>query len=306
MEIRQLRHFLAVMETKSYWRAAEQCSVTPQALSKSIRRFEESLGIRLFDRDSRSVRPTLFAEKIAPYAQSIDAEARSLRRVLDELLGAGTNQLTVGAGSIAATTIVAEAILAVRRRNPKLMVTVLEGTYESLVPQLVNGKLDVVVSIMTTDKVEPLIDYWVLHVEPYVVIGRRGHPLSGRTSVPLTELNAYPWMRGADEDQGINAMRAAFEARGLTPPRTQIKTDSLSFAVSLATQSDALFLVPKEMVQRDLDSGLLTILEVDAEQWTRPTAVFFRKNSTRSPDSILFLKEIKRIVARISGENDPP
>ena len=57
VEIRQLRHFLALMETKSYWRAAEQVALTPQALSKSIRRFEESLGVRLFDRDSRSVRP---------------------------------------------------------------------------------------------------------------------------------------------------------------------------------------------------------------------------------------------------------
>ncbi len=49
-KLRQLRHFLAVMDTKSYWRTAEQCSVTPQALSKSIRRFEESLGVRLFER----------------------------------------------------------------------------------------------------------------------------------------------------------------------------------------------------------------------------------------------------------------
>jgi DNA-binding transcriptional LysR family regulator len=306
LEIRQLRHFLAVMETKSYWRAAEQCSVTPQALSKSIRRFEVSLGVRLFDRDSRSVRPTLFADKIAAYARTIDAEARSLRRDLDELLGAGTNQLSVGAGAAAATTIAAEAILAVRRKNPKLMVTVIEGTYESLMPQLGHGKLDVVVSIMTTDKIEPLIDYRVLHVESYVVIGRAGHPLSGRARVPLAELSAYPWMRGVDEDQGINAMRAAFEARGLTPPRAQFKTDSLSFAVRLATQSDALFLIPREMVQRDLDSGLLTTLDVDAEQWTRPTAVFFRKNSTRSPDSIQFLRELKKIVARNAGEQDEP
>ncbi|MGE3666598.1 MAG: LysR family transcriptional regulator, partial [Steroidobacteraceae bacterium] len=106
MEMRQLRHFLALMETKSYWRAADSCGITPQALSKSIRRFEEHLGVRLFDRDTRSVKPTLFAEQIANYARNIDAEARSLRRSLDMLLGAGTNQLVVGAGAAAATKIV--------------------------------------------------------------------------------------------------------------------------------------------------------------------------------------------------------
>ena len=59
MEMRQLRHFLALMETRSYWRAADSCGITAQALSKSIRRFEEQLGVRLFDRDTRSVRPTI-------------------------------------------------------------------------------------------------------------------------------------------------------------------------------------------------------------------------------------------------------
>lgn len=304
MEIRQLRHFLAVMDTRSYWRAAEQCSVTPQALSKSIRRFEQSLGVRLFDRDSRSVRPTLFADMIVAYARSIDAEARSLRRHLDEMLGAGTNQLTVGTGTAAATTMVAEAILAVRRKNPKLTVTVLEGTYEALMPQLVHGKLDVVVSIMTTDTIEPLIDYRVLHIEQYLVIARTGHPLSNRRAVPLVELNAYPWMTGADEDQGMNAMRAAFEAQGLVPPKPQLRTDSLAFAVGLAQQSDAWFLVPREMVRRDLDAGTLTVIEVESNDWSRPTAVFFRRNSTRSPDSVQFLKELRRIVARIGGGED--
>ncbi len=41
MEIRQLRHFLAVMDTKSYWRAAESCGITPQSLSKSLRRIAD-------------------------------------------------------------------------------------------------------------------------------------------------------------------------------------------------------------------------------------------------------------------------
>src|SRR5690606_36359866 len=102
MEIRQLRHFLALMETRSYWRAAEMCHLTPQALSKSIRRFEESLGVRLFDRDSRSVNPTLFAERIEAYARNIDAEVRSLRRDLDQMLGTVTNDLAIGVGAAAA------------------------------------------------------------------------------------------------------------------------------------------------------------------------------------------------------------
>lgn len=298
MEIRQLRHFLALMETRSYWRAAEMCHLTPQALSKSIRRFEESLGVRLFDRDSRSVNPTLFAERIEAYARNIDAEVRSLRRDLDQLLGTGANDLAVGVGAAAAMQIAACAVLAVQRKNPKLSVTVMEGTYESLMPQLVNGKLDVFVSIMTRDEVDPLIGHRIINQETYHVFGRAGHPLAGRAGVTLGELDDYPWILGADEDRAIEEARASFEAAGLKPPRAQFRTDSVAFAVSLTQQSDALFLLPYQMVRRDVEAGLLAIIDVAAPPWQRPTAVFFRKNSTRSPDSIRFLEELRKIIVK--------
>jgi len=298
MEMRQLRHFLALMETKSYWRAAESCGITPQALSKSIRRFEEQLGVRLFDRDTRSVKPTLFADQIATYARNIDAEARSLRRSLDTLLGAGTNKLVVGAGAAAATKIVVEAVLAVRARDPSVAVTVLEGTYEAMVPLLMGGKLDVVVSIMTTDVVDKLIDHKVLQVEQYRVYARAAHPLAGLARVPLARLLDFPWIAGADDDRVSEDVAASFRAAGVMVPVPVFRTDSVSFAINLVTQCDALFLLPAETVRRDVASGLLVALDVDAEPWTRPTVVFYRKNSTRSPDSILFLRELKRIVER--------
>lgn len=301
MEIRQLRHFLALMETRSYWRAAEMCHLTPQALSKSIRRFEESLGVRLFDRDSRSVEPTLFADRIEAYARNIDAEVRSLRRDLDHLLGTGANDLAVGVGAAAAMQIAACAVLAVKQRNPKLSVTVMEGTYESLMPQLVNGKLDVMVSIMTRDEVDPLIGHQIVNQETYHVFGRLEHPLAGRSGVTLAELEDYPWIMGADEDRAIEEARASFEAAGLASPQAQFRTDSVAFAVSLAQQSDALFLLPFEMVRRDVEAGLLSVIDVASPPWQRPTAVFFRKNSTRSPDSIRFLEELRRIIARNSS-----
>ncbi|KKW91729.1 hypothetical protein YP76_11370 [Sphingobium chungbukense] len=296
MEIRQLRHFLALMETASYWRAAEQCNLTPQALSKSIRRFEESLGVRLFDRDSRSVKPTLFADRIAPWAANIDAEARSLRRELDQLLGTGTNQLAIGAGAAAAMEIAAAAILAVREHNPKLSVTVMEGTIESLIPQLCSGKLDVVVGILTTDTIEPIVGHQILKVERYHVFGRADHPLAGRAAVPLSELAAYPWITGADDDRAMDEVRESFDRHGLNLPAAQFRTDSVTFAVSLVQQSDALFLLPLEMVRRDVEAGKLAVLDVDAEPWTRPTAVFYRKNSTRSPDSVRFLQKVRALV----------
>lgn len=299
MEIRQLRHFLKLMETRSYWRAARACDLTPQALSKSIRRFEEDLGVRLFDRDTRSVRPTLFAEEIATYAKNIDAEATSLGRAIDAMLGTGTNRLVIGTGAAAATQLVGEALLAVLEQRPKLTVNVVEGTYEGLIPQLMNGELDVVVSIMTIDSVDSLIDHRVLHEEHYRVYARAGHPLAHQPQVPLAKLLEYRWIAGDDQDLVAAEVAASFAAAGLEQPRPTLRTNSVSFATSVLLQSDALFILPTEMIRREVETGLIAALDTESGAWTRPTAVFFRKNSTRSPDSLLFLKELKRIIERL-------
>lgn len=296
MELRQIRHFLALMETRSYWRAAQECSLTPQALSKSIRRFEETLGVRLFDRDTRSVKPTLFADEIVTYARNLDAEARSLRRALDAVLGAGTHKLVVGTGAAAATKVVAEAILAVQRASPKTDVTVFEGTFETLMPPLIAGRIDVVVTIMTTDAVDRLVDYRVLKVERYHVYGRAAHPLAGRKKVPLERVLDYPWITGADRDLVADSVESSFRAVGLGVPQPTTHTDSVSFGTSVVLQSDTLCILPSEMVRREVEGGRIVPIDVDAEPWTRPTVVLYRKNSTRSPDAILFLRMLKNII----------
>jgi DNA-binding transcriptional LysR family regulator len=301
MEIRQLRHFLKLMETRSYWRAAKACELTPQALSKSIRRFEEHLGVRLFDRDTRSVKPTLFAEEIATYARNIDAEATSLGRTIDALLGTGTNRLVIGTGAAAATQLVGQALLAVLEQRPKLTANVVEGTYEGLIPRLMSGELDVVVSIMTVDSVDGLIEHRVLHEERYRVYARAGHPLASQREVPLAKLLEYRWITGDDQDLVAEEVAASFAAAGLRLPSPALRTNSVSFATSVLLQSDALFILPTEMMRREVEAGLIVALDTESDAWIRPTAVFFRKNSTRSPDSLLFLKELKRIIDRLES-----
>jgi LysR family transcriptional regulator of gallate degradation len=177
-----------------------------------------------------------------------------------------------------------------------LAVTVLEGTFEALIPQLVLGRLDVVVSIMTGELVEPLVEHQILHLEQYFVLARPSHPLVGQSRVGLEQLLRFPWVAGLDRDLIADEVSASFEQHDLSPPRPQYRTDSLSFGVSLLVQSDALALLPREMVRRDLEAGQLVIIDVNADPWSRPTAVFFRRNSTRSPDAISFLKELRRVA----------
>jgi DNA-binding transcriptional LysR family regulator len=66
MNTRQLRHFLALLDTGSLAAAAESVHLSQPALSRSIRALEDMLGVPLFDRNDRRLRPTTYAIAYAP------------------------------------------------------------------------------------------------------------------------------------------------------------------------------------------------------------------------------------------------
>ena len=73
MELRQLQHFLALADHRSFRLAGERVNLTQQAVSKSIAQLEKRVGARLFEREGRSVRLTPVGELLLPHAVSSSA-----------------------------------------------------------------------------------------------------------------------------------------------------------------------------------------------------------------------------------------
>src|SRR6204780_4482244 len=119
IELRHLRYFLAVAETLHFSKAASRLGIAQPPLSQQIKRLEQLLGHRLFDRTTRGVRLTLAGQLLAERARS------TIEKIQDDLaqvrrLGRGEEgTLTVGfSGSVMFSDLPA-AIESYRRRYPK-------------------------------------------------------------------------------------------------------------------------------------------------------------------------------------------
>ena len=79
MNLNELRYVVAVAQERNFHRAAERCFVSQPALSLAIRKLEDELGVRLFERARNSVRPTEIGARIVEQSQRVIEEAGRIR-----------------------------------------------------------------------------------------------------------------------------------------------------------------------------------------------------------------------------------
>lgn len=147
MDLSQVRYFLTVLETGNFTKAAEQLSVSQPSLSLGIKRLERELGVVLFERDSRRVRPTVAGQSFAVQARlmlgNYEAALYELRRVQQQI------PLRLG---VLATVDFGRLTLAIARfrdRYPGVLLDVREAeSGRQLWDRMGDGEIDVAVTVL--------------------------------------------------------------------------------------------------------------------------------------------------------------
>jgi DNA-binding transcriptional LysR family regulator len=143
MEIRQIKAFVAIAETGTFTAGAARVHVTQAAISMQIRQLENETGARLFVRAPRRVILTEAGEKLLERAYVILREYDAALEELAALTGAAHGRLRIGSASARVTADPLPQVLReLRETHPGVEASVVSGTSESLVRQVLAGELD--------------------------------------------------------------------------------------------------------------------------------------------------------------------
>ena len=216
MELVQLKYFVSIAETLSFTRAAEVVHVSQPALSYQMRRLEEELGTRLFDRKGRGITLTPDGELFLPLAQTVLARAAEAVRVLRESAGDEAGEVRMGGNSSVATHLVPALLASFHQVFPKVRVEVFEGGDLELQQRVHSGSIDF--AVVTAPGSPQTLDVVRLGTEDLLVATPLGHRLAGRASIDLAELAFEDFVLPTDAfnlaTQLVDACRrAGFEPR---------------------------------------------------------------------------------------------
>jgi DNA-binding transcriptional LysR family regulator len=252
IELRHLRYFLAVADTLHFSRAAERLGMAQPPLSQQIRRLEDLVGHRLFDRTTRGVKLTLAGHLLAERARG------TLEKIQDDLaqvrrLGRGEEgTLTVGfSGSVMFTGLPA-AIEAYRRRYPKVELRLREMVTAAQIAALLDGTLDLAF-LRDGDPTEGIHMTTVLR-EAFVAVLPQSHRLARRRSLRVGHLRDEPFIFFARRmgPLAFDRTMACCEAHGFRPNIVQeapqwptlVRLVAAGLGVSLAPACVATIAIP--------------------------------------------------------------
>lgn len=188
LKTRELQVFLAVAESRSIAEASRRLALTQPAVSKCINELENTLGITLFERDSRGIYPTRYAEILSRRAYSIFGEIRLAGEEISQLKGADSGKVSIGVMPVAAGGFAAAAVVDLMTSHPGVCVSILEGDHEILFEALRTRQIDLAVGRLPADLSESELKTELLYHDQLCVAAHHTHPLTQRKTVELKEL----------------------------------------------------------------------------------------------------------------------
>ena len=293
-----MQHLLAVVEHGGFRRAAEAVHLSQPALTKSIQNLEESFGVALLERRPRAVVPTPFGEIVIQGARRILADMDQMKREVDLLKGFESGMLMVGCDPYVAKSVMAPALSNLVTTYPNLCYEVEVQGWSILRERLLGRQIDLHVGAppeIYGDEV-CLIEF---ALPPLAYFCRAGHPLAGRERVLPEEVLAFPRI-GMEAPPAWTRMYA--QVYGFEPDSDEAlhfrfaKSNDWETLKTIVRRTDSISGGPREVVQEELDAGVLVELHVEAFDIGLNAAVAYRRDRVLPPAAEALIKEIERIV----------
>ncbi|WP_247237471.1 hydrogen peroxide-inducible genes activator [Telluribacter sp. SYSU D00476] len=169
MNIQQLEYIVAVDQHRHFVQAADQCCVTQPTLSMMIKKLEDELNVKIFDRTKQPIVPTAIGRQIIDQARVVLREAGKLKEMAQQYNGDLSGDLRVGIIPTIAPYLLPLFVNTFTETYPQIRLHVYEMITEKILSELKHGNIDVGLMATTADD-SSLSETLLYHERFYVYV----------------------------------------------------------------------------------------------------------------------------------------
>ena len=274
MDLLQLEHFLAVVDERTFTRAAERVCRSQPAVSQSIKRLEDEIGCPLFARDVHEVSLTEAGHVLLDHARRIVNLRDDAMRQLAELKTLKAGRLSIAAHESAAVYLLPASLRAYLEKFPNIKVGIYRSRLHEIPRQVMDREVDV-----GFVKDEPAFHelQWVeVHMDEMVLIASPRHPLARRDAVCVRDLGSERFVLHHLCSATADMVVRLFEQHA-TPFQVVAELWSFENIKTFVQEGVGMAIVPGVTVRQELRDGRLVRLPIRELSMPRRTLMIYRE-----------------------------
>lgn len=192
MEWQQLEYFQTLAKIKNFTKAAEELALTQSALSRSIAKLEEELGVPLFERKTRGVELNQYGEVFLQYVNRAMQEITLAKQELKDLIDPFHGLISLAFIHTLGSSFVPELISAFRVQYPGIQFQLVQDSTKKIMAQLESGEIDLGFC-SPNNAYDPIKTLPIVDEELFLIVPKN-HRLSNKQEVELQEVASEPFV----------------------------------------------------------------------------------------------------------------
>jgi DNA-binding transcriptional LysR family regulator len=293
LDLRDLRYFEAIADAGHVGRAAKATHRTQPALTGAIRRLEETVGTRLFERAGRGIRLTAAGEALHTRARALRIAADEATREVTDIGRGHVGLVRIGMIPTAARFLMPPLTRRFLEESPGMAFRATIANNDVLRTALKAGELDVSVSFAAPEDEE--VASHALFRDECVVVARRGHAVFRRRA-SLRAMLDYGWVMAGPAVATREWLDQVFRSRGLPMPTVKVETNQVTSLPAIIEDTDLLSFVSRRHLE---PRGRLQEVRLRETTMPREFSVGYRKEGYLSPAARRVVEELRREGRRL-------
>lgn len=295
LRLRSLKALIEIESQGNISRAAEALNITQPALSKWLGELEQDIGLRLFERNAKGIRPTVHGKALIQNAKRIEAQISATAAEMEALREGSSGRVVVGSAGASGRNTVPLALLRLLEISPKSSVRLIEAPISQLISQLKEGSVDIVVGRSSLRDIAEDIRYEVLYAESIRFIARPGHPLSSFRKIGWDDLMRFPWLIPPKDLPIFSLLEDALVRDGRSLPSRFVESETFSLNLSILESSDFIGTASMGVAERFAGFGALEILSFAPFEPSN-IAMYWRRESEDRKAVRLMLNSLRSLM----------